>query len=130
MGGALQSGLYNVGTGLTYGLSSIPTGTTGSASTGAASTGSPNFGRELPFNPVGKPGSYPFSSPIGPNVASPMFVPEQPQYRMDPYGSEPGYGNYPKNLLRFNNPYNMNRGFMDNYDAVQGPNGDIIFNPR
>jgi hypothetical protein len=37
---------------------------------------------------------------------------------------------YNPNALKFSNPYNINRGFMDDYDAVPGPNGEIIFKPR
>jgi hypothetical protein len=37
---------------------------------------------------------------------------------------------YNPNALRFSNPYNMNRGFMDDYDAVPGPNGEITYRPR
>jgi hypothetical protein len=37
---------------------------------------------------------------------------------------------YNPNALRFSNPYNMNRGFMDQYDAVPGPYGQIMFKPN
>jgi hypothetical protein len=37
---------------------------------------------------------------------------------------------YNPNVLRFSNPYNINRGFMDSYDAVPGPYGQIMFKPN
>ena len=124
LGGALQSGLYNVGTGLTYGLASLTPGSTSAA--GGQET------QAQTFNPVGAPGSYPFNSmSMRPSVTVPMSYPD-PTFSappVDPYGLKPGYGNYPKNLLRFSNPYNMNRGFMNDYEAVAGPYGEVNYIP-
>ena len=147
---------------------------------GGAKTPSGDANVPSPINLVGEPGSFRFSSPIGPKEESPnlMNLPPSmggtnlkagfmPQPSTPPnlmnlpptmggvknrfstpastiqvpnFSTPPGMGDmsgdpfyqsvYNPNALRFSNPYNMNRGFMDNYDAVQGPNGDIIFNPR
>lgn len=37
---------------------------------------------------------------------------------------------YNPNALRFSNPYMMNRGFMDSYDASMNANGEIVYTPR
>lgn len=123
LGQALQSGLYNATTGLTYGIASFDQVKKEKEAAKAAAGG---------FNPVGAPGSYPFSSmSMRPSVTVPMSYPD-PTFSappVDPYGLEPGYGNYPKNLLRFSNPYNMNRGFMNDYEAVAGPYGEVNYIP-
>lgn len=68
LGGALQSGLYNVGTGLTYGLASFTPGST------SATGGQETQAQTQTFNPVGEPGSYNYSSPIGPRESYPNLM--------------------------------------------------------
>jgi hypothetical protein len=36
---------------------------------------------------------------------------------------------YNPNALRFSNPYMMNRGFMNSYDASMNANGEIVYTP-
>jgi hypothetical protein len=81
-----------------------------------------------------------FSTPSFLSQYSPqqrMTVPDSESQRVgNPAGysdmsGDPFYNQvYNPNALRFSNPYNMNRGFMDDYEAVLGPNGEIMYRPQ
>ena len=68
--------------------------------------------------------------PISPTGAISVPNNMSPSYRFGDMSGDPFYNQvYNPNALRFSNPYNMNRGFMDAYDAVPGPYGQIMFKP-
>lgn len=69
--------------------------------------------------------------PISPSGAIAVPNNMSPSYNFGDMSGDPFYNQvYNPNALRFSNPYNMNRGFMDAYDAVPGPYGQIMFKPR
>jgi hypothetical protein len=69
--------------------------------------------------------------PINPNGTMPASNTMTQPYSFNDMSGDPFYQSvYNPNVLRFSNPYNMNRGFMNSYDAVQGPYGQIMFKPN
>lgn len=81
-----------------------------------------------PTPPIGPP-TLP-SFPISPSGAISVPNNMSPSYNFGDMSGDPFYNQvYNPNALRFPNPYMMNRGFMDAYDAVPGPYGQIMFKP-
>ena len=89
-------------------------------------------GAQLRPTPIPPPSFNRFNITPSGNAAA-MSVPNtmaQPFRFPDTSGDAFSQSVYNPNVLRFSNPYNMNRGFMDSYDAVRGPYGQIMFKPN
>lgn len=94
-------------------LNNLPSGA------GLKSIPTPSLSPSLPLSPITSSGT----------IAVPNNM--SPAYNFGDMSGDPFYNQvYNPNALRFSNPYNMNRGFMDAYDAVPGPYGQIMFKPR
>ena len=77
-----------------------------------------------PFGGAPMAPAYPIS-PSG-NIA----MPNAPNYNFGDMSGDPSYQRQNNSVLNFRNPYNINRGFMDTYDATAGPYGQIQFKQR